>query len=834
MTNFSTSTSTEKRIVIKIGAGSLASGYSAAVQIGEEGLPPYVETPAHLPPAPELLALYQQWQQSYWDLGLPYRLEARSGVTNVSDVSKIEHCRAVSRQLLNRVHHWLNSQAFQPIREKLLEQLHPLDTARIILQTEDPFLQRLPWYELQFFQRYRNTEVGICAPAYQKVHYPGTRSDTVRILAVLGDASGLDTQADCALLNSLPNADIHFLKSPSREVFNQSLWDEQGWDILFFAGHSNSWPACASPESLIQGEVQRESGGEILLNATESLTIPQLKHALSKAIDRGLNTAIFNSCDGLGLAADLADLYIPQVLVMREPVPDPVAHAFLKGFLDSFSAGSAFYGAVREAREKLQGLEAHFPCATWLPVIVQNLAETPPTWHSLQGKPQPAPHDASQAQRESSITPVLRRNRKSLLISGIAAGFMTAATLLGVRSVGWLSFFELRAYDQFLRSKPAEAVDDRLLIITNTPADIAAMPNTLGKSSLSDEALSDLLAKLTPLNPQAIGLDIYRQNPATTPTLARQLADTENLFTICKAADNTTNTEAIAPPSEIQAPARIGASDFVADRSSGDVLRRHLMALSPPANSPCQAAATFSSAIALHYLEQVHNIPRSNDDTLGQARLPVITSSTFGGYHNLDYGGYQILLNYRILNNPEQTNCGSVLETPADCMSVQEALSASPDQLRTVIEGRIVLIGTTASEYGDRWLTPYTRTPSLEGQTPGVFLQAQMISQLLSAAVEGRLLLTSWQAWQEITWIVGWALGGGLIGVGLVAWQPRSTLFLQLLVAEAGLLLICWLCFIQAGLWVPWLPPAIALPAASLAGHALAQKSRLPRSVSSG
>lgn len=89
------------------------------------------------------------------------------------------------------------------------------------------------------------------------------------------------------------------------------------------------------------------------LNAIDRLTIPQLKHALRKAIERGLNTAIFNSCDGLGLAADLADLHIPQVLVMREPVPDPVAHAFLQGFLKSFAVGNPFYIAVREVRERL-------------------------------------------------------------------------------------------------------------------------------------------------------------------------------------------------------------------------------------------------------------------------------------------------------------------------------------------------------------------------------------------------------------------------------------------------------------------------------------------------
>jgi hypothetical protein len=51
---------------------------------------------------------------------------------------------------------------------------------------------------------------------------------------------------------------------------------------------------------------------------------------------------------------------------MREPVPDQVAQAFLKYFLETFAVGESFYLAVREARERLQGWEDQFPCATWV------------------------------------------------------------------------------------------------------------------------------------------------------------------------------------------------------------------------------------------------------------------------------------------------------------------------------------------------------------------------------------------------------------------------------------------------------------------------------------
>jgi hypothetical protein len=76
--------------------------------------------------------------------------------------------------------------------------------------------------------------------------------------------------------------------------------------------------------------------GKLEINPQESISIEQLKNSLKAAIRQGLQLAIFNSCDGLGLARELADLQIPQLIVMREPVPDGVAQAFLTSFLPTF------------------------------------------------------------------------------------------------------------------------------------------------------------------------------------------------------------------------------------------------------------------------------------------------------------------------------------------------------------------------------------------------------------------------------------------------------------------------------------------------------------------
>ncbi|MEK0178447.1 CHAT domain-containing protein [Microcoleus anatoxicus] len=86
------------------------------------------------------------------------------------------------------------------------------------------------------------------------------------------------------------------------------------------------------------------------------------------------------TCDGLGIANQLANFGSLTTIVMRYMIPDEVAHTFLKHFLKAFSSGKSLYASVRETRERLHGLEDRFPGASWLPMIFHNPAEAPPTW----------------------------------------------------------------------------------------------------------------------------------------------------------------------------------------------------------------------------------------------------------------------------------------------------------------------------------------------------------------------------------------------------------------------------------------------------------------------
>lgn len=356
-----------KLVVLKLGQGNLNTGFPVTLQISLEGEHPYFESNGELPPAPELAVAYTQWQISYRH-SLQGNLRIKFPETQVTNISKrdlFKECDRLSFNLHKQVNSWLNSPQFRPLKEQLLEKLNPDESIRILLQTADNQLRRIPLHLWDFFERYPQAEMAISSTTYErKSKFPSPKSH-LKILAILGDSTGINIHQDRALLEQLPNTQVNFLVEPQRQVLNDELWLQE-WDILFFAGHSFT---------------ESEAGiGYFRINPTDSLTVTELKNALTKAIAQGLQLAIFNSCDGLGLASNLADLHIPQLIVMREPIPDKVAQEFLKNFLTEFSRKKPLYQSVREARMKLQGLENDFPCASWLPVICQNPAEIPLEW----------------------------------------------------------------------------------------------------------------------------------------------------------------------------------------------------------------------------------------------------------------------------------------------------------------------------------------------------------------------------------------------------------------------------------------------------------------------
>ena len=763
-----------KLVVFKLGDGNFEQGFPITLQIGEDGDRPSTEITGKLPPAPEIPQHYRGWQSAYCRLGWRSRLEAEA--VQVTNFSIIEDCVAAVQVLSHSLNTWLHSDSFRSIREKLLEKLMPSDEVRVIFQAEDIRVQRLPWHLCDLFERYPKAEVALSAPAYERQIYTSPPTGKVKILAILGNSTGIDTQADRRLLEQLPGAAITFLVEPQRQELTNQLWG-QGWDILFFAGHSASGA---------NGEI-----GRIYINKTDSLSISDLKYALQTAVEHGLKLAIFNSCDGLGLARDLATLYIPQIIVMREPVPDQVAQKFLKYFLKAFAGGKAFYLAVREARERLQGLEDEFPCASWLPVIYQNLAEVPPTWQKLCAGVDPNLTTG----RPVPNLPVLHVRHRLLKV--LLTSVIVTASVMGVRHLGIIQGLELTAFDNMTRIRPDEGPDQRLLVITVTEDDFQAPEQKQRKGSLSDLALERILEKIEPYQPRAIGLDVYHDQPVDPKqaALAKRMQSNDNFFAICRGRDTEANFPGTAPPPKVP-KARQGFSDVVLDTDG--ILRRQLLAIKPSSTSPCTAPYALSAQLAFHYLQAEGISPKyteKGDLQLGKVVVKRLQAHN-GGYQNVDAWGYQILLNYRSYRSPLEV---------APTVTLTDVLTGKvkPDD----VKGRIVLIGVTAQSAHDYLATPYSSNRGFYQEIPGVIIQAHMVSQLLSAVLDGRPLLEVWPLWGEVLWVWGWSVVGGAL-----AWRCRSRLHLLLTggVALGVLYVMCFGLFTQ-GSWVPFVPSVLAL-----------------------
>ncbi|OCR02015.1 hypothetical protein BCD67_07505 [Oscillatoriales cyanobacterium USR001] len=360
-----------KSVIIVLGNGNLGIGFpSITVQILSEGNILPIQHLGELPPAPEIIEVYHNWQSQYngfiEEKNKISRMERKQG--NVTSFSQVD-IEKLAEELEEKLNKWLNAEQFLSIDRILRERFNRSDEIQVIIQSENIHVRRLPWHLWDFLKPYRKAEIALSSPFYDRTLKTAVTRNRIRILSILGDDKGINIDKDRQLLAKI-DAETTFLVKPNPQELNEQLWSEQGWDILCFSGHSSS--------------EMDGSNGWIYINDTDKLTIPELKNALSTAIERGLQIAIFNSCDGLGLANQLASLHIPQIIVMREPVPDAVAQEFLKNFLTGFASGKSFYLAVREAREKLQSLEQYYPCASWLPIICQNPAEIPPTWDSLR------------------------------------------------------------------------------------------------------------------------------------------------------------------------------------------------------------------------------------------------------------------------------------------------------------------------------------------------------------------------------------------------------------------------------------------------------------------
>ena len=343
-----------------------------------------------------------------------------------------------------------------------------------------------------------------------------------------------------------------------------------------------------------------------------------------------------------------------------------------------------------------------------------------------------------------------------VLISHGRVPLITAPSIAFLVSVG--SFFgvfqllEGTVRDEFFRLRSLEAPENAIVVVTIDETDIAAV----GDWPITDAVLAELLEKLRSLEPRAIGMDLYRNLP--------EEPGHEELMAVFRSTPNLIGIENIIgarvpPPPILKELGQVALANVMLDRDRK--VRRGLLSAQDSEDGG-QIKLTLATQLALMYLEaegiSLEAIdPEQQKLKLGRAIFVPLKAGDAGYREDDDLGGYQILMNWR----------GTQPLFPTISMSEVLDGIVEPEQVRD----RIVLIGSIADSTNDFFETPYDSLGFAQiNPMPGVVVHANLASQIIRAALEGRPLLQGSPRTWEAVWIAIWS------GVGaILSWYLENT-----------------------------------------------------------
>lgn len=392
-------------------------------------------------------------------------------------------------------------------------------------------------------------------------------------------------------------------------------------------------------------------------------------------------------------------------------------------------------------------------------------------------------------------------------------GAMPGIVVLGLVIIGRLSgslqFLEWITLDSFLRLRPAEIIDERVVIIGIDEADI----QNVGTYPIPDQEIAVLLRKLQQYKPRVIGLDIVRDLPVEPghTELVKVFKENKNIIGVEKVLPIQ-----IAPPLELPAE-QIGFVDFIPD-TDGQV-RRSILGMRRP-ETPQNYVFSLSLVMAKSYLaSEGFTLENGNRDPsamqFGSTELPRFFANS-GGYVKADEFGVQVLVNFR---------SGSDRFRRLSLEDIKEG-NFNPSWIRD----RIIVIGITAPSIKDLINTSAIANLNPPGKIYGVEFHAHVTSQIVSAVLDRRPLLKTWSEGWEYLWIFVW--GFLAIGLGRLTQSPLNNLLYVSL--TSFILVVFSYGFLIAGWWIPVAPAllililhSVGLSAFSFYQHDQALKSQL-------
>ncbi|MEO1591575.1 MAG: CHASE2 domain-containing protein [Cyanobacteria bacterium J06632_22] len=305
---------------------------------------------------------------------------------------------------------------------------------------------------------------------------------------------------------------------------------------------------------------------------------------------------------------------------------------------------------------------------------------------------------------------------------------------------GAFDLLEWAVRDEFFRRRPSDAKEERIVVVTIDESDI----QSVGDWPIPDETLAAVITQIRSQQPRVIGIDLYRDLP--------EEPGHEELLNVYETTPQLVGVEKIIgsrvdPPPVLADLGRVAIADLVLD---GDrTIRRALFSAEDSQDGSIKAGLATQTALQYLGTEGI-NLEAVDPDNqvfqLGQAIYRPMKNRA-AGYRKEDLGGYQVLVNWRgTADQFIQVSMGDLL-----------AGEVAPD----LMQNKLVLVGTTAPSSNDFFETPYSGAWLSERQPmAGVFVHANIASQLISGALDGRQGLTGWSTWQQIIWIVTWTTLG--------------------------------------------------------------------------
>jgi hypothetical protein len=487
-----------KEIILRLGSGNITTGFpSVNVELRQQQQN-YWEATTSLPPAPQLHEIYQKWQflyqtslQHHPQRGVKF---APATITNFA----IQDIQQITDNLTSALNTWLNQGNFhQQIQAQLRTELHPTDRITLAIVTEDLLIWQLPWHRWDFFAAYHN-----CVEFFSKPQFKNNPdrqpqpNGQVDILAIWGNAPELNLTQDLAALQQ-PKAIIKSCQPQSALEISDHLATQQ-LDILFFGGHGETIEL-----ALTTGQ---KTLGTIYLDKNTPIPISKIKQDLKQAVDRGLQIAIFNCCSGLGLAAELADLNLPYLIVMRSQISDQLAQQFCQDLLLRYSQGHPFTTAFQYARARLKPASDRLDeFESWLPMLLHNPNSPHVTWQQICRSWWHLPIPPAIASASQWLA-----KPRNLPLTWLGVSLLSTGITLGIGLLPPLKNLEDLVIDRFQAAQVAISPSATHTVIVdinpkNDPSDRQVLPVIPGGKILPS---GELLTGLEKIPSIAIGVDI--------------------------------------------------------------------------------------------------------------------------------------------------------------------------------------------------------------------------------------------------------------------------------------------------------------------------------------